>query len=596
MLATLYSLGTLITLVLTAYGIGRPLVRWLKAGDDGVLATTVWSMGLGFVATGCLLSAAAFFQVLTPLFIVVMTIAGSFWGLGEVACAFLAIRNPLATEISVLEDLADRTMPKPPGRLLRTALMVVFAALSLGTLAAALAPPISPAALSSSLELPKTLLRGGSIYRSISATASPQFGSMIYGWALVLDGPVAATLISWFFGMLLAAATALLARPFVGRAWGWCAGSLVLLAPGLAYQMSAPLDDLMMAAFATLALAAWWRGAVEWLSPRWFIMAGLFLGAALATKAVAVILLVAAAITWIVDAARHGEHRHELALGALTCITVASVVAIPWWAWSIVRSGTLVPLEGGPSALVQWGPWFFAIVPGLFVARRLRGLHLLLWLTLAYLLAGWLIVPHSRAFAPLVPFLATISTWICIELSRLPTLPRRVAISSLTAIAGWMLIASLLPVVDRWSVACGAQSRADYLRRHVGTFAAAEVANRVVHRGSRLLSQDGCALYFDCPVVTEADCRLPEAPISSQGQPAAVLQRLFQAGFTHLLLCSPLGGADDSLTSDTLLAQAVGAELAKPDPEAVLPLTEYYFTDITGRRLHYQLLMLRGDW
>ena len=585
MLATLYSLGTLATIVLAVYGIGRPLLRWLRVGDDGVLAATVWSIGLGFVVAGWLLSMAVLAGLPLSVLVGVITLAGSLWGLGEAACAYLVLRNPLKIEIAAIDDLAGRMQPKPPGRLLHTILRFGIAMTLLATLVMALAPPTSRAAMRNSLELPKIVVLGGSL--SDSCASTPQFGGMIYAWALLLDGPVAATLLAWFFGLLLAASTALVARAVVGREWAWCAGAFALMAPGVAYQMSAPLDDLMMAAFATLALAAWWRGTVELLSPRWLILAGLFLGAALATKVVAVALLVAAAITWSVEAARRDEHRHEVAIGAARCLLIALIVASPWWTWVVARGRELATVDGGPSAIVQLGPWFLAIVPGLLVARRLRGLHLLVWVAVVYLLASGLIVPRSRAFAPLVPLLATIATWVCMELSRLPVMARRIAATSLAVTAASLVAANLLPARDCWRVACGLESRPAYLRSRVGAYAAAEVANRLMRGDSQVLSQDDCGLYFESRVVSNVDL-LDGKSFDATG----MLRSLRDQKFTHLLLCSSQGDQETTAT-DALLRQAVAVELAKPEPEAMLPLTEYRFTDFAGRRSHYQLLMFR---
>ncbi len=585
MLATLYSLGTLATIALAAFGIGRPIVRWLKIGDEGLLDAMVWSFGLGLVVTGWVLSVTVLTGLMTPVLVGLLTIVGSFWGLGELACAYLVIRNPLHVDVAVLDDLMGRMQPKPPSLWFRSAVALGFTVALLATLVMAMAPTTSPAALSRSLELPKTIALGCPIQEETLTT--PQFGGMFYAWALLIDGPVAATLLAWFFGVLLAAATTLLARGVVGRAWSWIAGALVLLSPGVVHLMSAPLDDLPMAAFATLSLTAWWRGAVEILSPRWFILAGVFLGAALATKAVAVVLLVAVAITWSMEAARRNEHRYEVAIGAAASVLTALVIACPWWTWVIARGGLLATADRGPSWLFQLGPWFLAVVPGLVLARRLRGLHLLVSVVVCYLIAGGLLVPQSRVFAPLVPLLATMSVWVCMELCRLPMPARRVAIPALVASAGLLNLVHLAPIADRWGVACGMETRAAYLGNRVGAYPAAIVANHVVQSDSRLLSQDACGLYFDCPVTSAAEPAETAIAGCERGLPNQLI-RVRDLGFTHVLLCSPEG-----VEGNNFLSQAVAADLANPEPVAVLPLTEYRFTNAAGCCWRYQLLMLR---
>jgi hypothetical protein len=269
MLATLYSLGSLATIALAAFGIGRPALRALRIGGDGELAAIAWSISLGFVISGWLLSMAAFAGGLTTLFVGLLTGVGLVSGLGELACVYLAVRNPLRVRVATSDDLTNASqLPSPSHRLkvsVSFAMIIVLAA----TWTCALAPPVSTTVISESLDLPKTILLQGSIHGVQSAvTPRPQFAGMLYAWGQMLDGPVTASLLNWLFGILLAAATGLFARMFIGREWAWIAAAMTLSAPGVLYQMHAPLDDLMAATFATLALVAWWKGAIELQSPR----------------------------------------------------------------------------------------------------------------------------------------------------------------------------------------------------------------------------------------------------------------------------------------------------------------------------------------
>src|SRR5207249_4093046 len=106
-----------------------------------------------------------------------------------------------------------------------------------------------------------------------------------------LDSAVAAQLIHWALGLLLAAASVLLARPLVGRRAAWLASAIVLTVPGITNQMAAPLNDVALAVFTTLALVAWQQALASArhgtddqvgeprLPWRWFILAGLMAGA-----------------------------------------------------------------------------------------------------------------------------------------------------------------------------------------------------------------------------------------------------------------------------------------------------------------------------
>ena len=44
--------------------------------------------------------------------------------------------------------------------------------------------------------------------------------------------------------------------------WAWAAGALVVLVPGVNNQMTAPLNDVALALWTTLAMAAWWRAVI----------------------------------------------------------------------------------------------------------------------------------------------------------------------------------------------------------------------------------------------------------------------------------------------------------------------------------------------
>lgn len=588
MMASLYSLATVLTIALAAFGFGRPMVRWLKVESDGNLANSTWSLGLGFLAAAWLFSVASFTGQLSPALIGIVTIVGSFLGLAELACLYLAVRNPTVGELTAIDAESIQHFPAPPNSAFRRCIAGVLVSSTVVGLVMSLAPPISPAAMSSGLGLPKSLLVGGSDPSIWSGCASPRFGGMIYAWALALDGPVAASLVAFCFGLLLAAATGLLARPLIGRTWGWCAAACALLTPGIAYQMAAPLDDLPMATFLTLALAAWWRGAVDYLSPRWFLLAGCFAGAALSTKAAAIAMVVSAATVWTVSTARRIEQREEVAVGAIYCLLISLLIACPWWAWTVLHKGQLAPAEPGASELASLGPLLTALLPGLLITRRLRGLHLLLGVAGSYLVASWLIVPRCRSFAAMVPLLAIGATWVIMEVNRLAPVFCRMAWASLTLLVCATLVHNAVPLVDRWQVATGIETRDDYLRRHVPAFVALSVANRVVRGTSRVLSEDPGWVYFDCPVVPAETHSKADLPADRP----EILDGLEASGVTHLLLRSAEGRAESGDDRGKLspLASAAVAELARRNSR-LLQLTNYRATAPNGESWRYQLLM-----
>jgi hypothetical protein len=298
------------------------------------------------------------------------------------------------------------------------------------------------------------------------------------------------------------------------------------------------------------------------------------------------------AIAWSVEVTRHGEHRQQVAVGAMQSLVLASLIAAPWWVWTFLNSGKLAQPEMGGALLTEVGPWFLALVPGLFFVRKLRSLHLIAWVAACYVVAATLVMPQTRSFAMLLPLLAILVTWVCMELVRLPRKATSKIGTSLAVVALTMIVLNLTPVIDRWRVVFGLETREEYLAARVGAFTAAEVANRVLPENSRLLSQDPCGLYFDCAV-------LPLVENSSSGELLTTtkvtrdwLVEISRQGYSHLLLCEEKSESGDIARAP---AEDVNSVLGPPTEvaERILPLTEYHYVDAAGTQRHYRLMMLR---
>jgi hypothetical protein len=590
MLETLYSLGALGTIVLAAFGVGRPIVRRLDVGNEGTPATWVWSLSVGLVVWGCTLWFAALVGWLSPGLVGLLTVAASFWGLGELACAYLAICNPLDVAITRIDE-RENLETRAPSRSVSCFVGIAVLATLSATLVSALAPPISPAGLARDLEIPKTLLLGEhvSLTSCDGQAAAPQLVSMLYVWAMTLDGPVTATLVTWLCGVLLAAATALLTKPLLGRSWARCSGAMVLLVPGITYQMTVPLDDLACALFCVLALAAWWRGVVELFDERWFYVAGLFAGGALFCKPIALAWLLAIAITWCYRAWRHAESREMIQRGSIKVFAVAGLICWPWYAWALWRQVQIATFEPGNHLLVQLGPLLVAAVPGMLLVRRLRGLPLMFSTLFLFLLISMLLVPGSRSFAIAAPLCTLPIVWMGMELSRLPRLPRTLIQTSAAALILMLVSVTVWRSTDCLPVVLGMESRTTYLRARMPTYAAAEITKRVSIRSAKLLSEDARGLYFDCSVVAADDFFDRHPRDQSDDRPNNLVTELKREGFTHVLLCDSIA----TPTASTPLNRAIEAELAKPIHDQVLPLTDYRVTGRTGSSTRYRLLMLR---
>jgi hypothetical protein len=650
MFEPLFSLLTIASMTLAAFALGRPLLRGLGVGQDDGLSIGVWSIVLGFILAGLILAAFGLTGLLYAPLISVLTLGAAFYGLGELL--FGAGRLPVSGHAAAGEALSEPAGPSdtapwmPPPVWLVRSLLGVAAAAAAGSLIGALAPPVAGDALCYHLELPKTFLAAHRIqflpYDDNSTF--PLLAEMWYLWGLAIDGGVAAQLVHWEMGILLALAAVLLASPIIGRRWAWMAGAVVLATPGINNQMTAPLNDVALATLTTLALVAWWQPVVNDENRRWFVLAGMAAGGALATKLVALLLFAVVALVWLWMILRQPARRSLLLQGAaVVCVIAASVSGVwyvraawyrgnpiyPFLAQSFDRLHgglpappaphgpaatpetllvTKTPLGRGPVNLIaspwqvtmhpdrfggrahQLGALLLAAVPGIFWTRRLRGLGILVILAGGYWILWYALRQNVRFLFPVVPLLSVVVVWVWIELRRLPAWPQRVAVAAFAALLAIPTAAALLRAKDRMSVALGLQSRADYLLLHEPTYAAAEVANQVLSANARILSQDYRGFYFHEPFVREIVYRRYtqyDRRITRPGEFSLCLRR---AGFTHVLLAetqSRSGGGYDPTLSRLADAQAAA------DPGALLPLADYRFCDSDGTQRRYRLLMLR---
>ena len=130
----------------------------------------------------------------------------------------------------------------------------------LGTALVAIGPVTDGDALCYHLQVPKEFLMHGSVGfdPDLHETVYPLVTELLYLPALEFRGPGACRWIQWVLGLVLFANVTALARPSLGRR-AWWAGTIVLLAPAISNGMSAPLNDVALAAFGTAAIFAWTR-------------------------------------------------------------------------------------------------------------------------------------------------------------------------------------------------------------------------------------------------------------------------------------------------------------------------------------------------
>jgi hypothetical protein len=429
-------------------------------------------------------------------------------------------------------------------------------------------------------------------------------------------------------GLLLALATVVLATDLVGRPWAWIAGAAVLLIPGVQNQMTAPLNDLSLAAMTTLTLAAWRRGVHGDAGWRWFVAAGLAAGGALSIKYTALLFLAALAATAAWMFFRH-PRRRAIAQGAAIAAVVAISVAGPWYlraAW--YRGNPLYPFMltagagqspvNGPAEKMplghrpvrfvsgvwevtmhperfggrshQLGVLLLAALPGLTTARRLRGLGTLLGVGLVYWVLWCLLRQNVRFLLPIVPLGTVGVAWCWIELRRYPWAPRLAAGLTFALILATSSGLALARCQGRAAVALGLRSRAAYLDANEPTWRAATVLNQTSARGDHLLSQDVRAYYFHCRVTRDIVYRR-RVPYDRQvTQPDLLSRSLREAGFTHLLLVENLNGR--GIVFDPTLSRLADAQWKTPAGKSLVKLADYRFQDSDGALRHYRLVRL----
>jgi hypothetical protein len=262
-------------------GLGRRILERLGQVPDHPLDAAALSlpMGLGLMALGVL-------------------------GLGELGwlnrfglAVFLAVVMELGIvpALRTIRELGrrirDRDSPDRRGSVTGRIMVGLLVVVLLGTGVVATGPVTDGDALCYHLQVPKVFLMGGAagFDPDLHETVYPLVTELIYAIALEFRGPVACRWIQWFLGLALAANVTALARPALGRR-AWWAGAIVILAPAISNGMSAPLNDVALAAFGAAAIFAWIR-LLDRPNVAAAAVAGLLAGLAVGVKYPAIVLV-----------------------------------------------------------------------------------------------------------------------------------------------------------------------------------------------------------------------------------------------------------------------------------------------------------------
>jgi hypothetical protein len=627
MMESFLSLLAVVLIAFAALGIGRPLLDRLRLGELDCLTTVVWSLALGMLAAGGALGMLGLLGFLQEPVIGVLTLAAAFCGAGEAVSMQLPVwRDGRFHESQFPRDDAPELGDGPNRALVRFAFGLAGVA-ALGSLVAALAPPTATESVCHQLELAKRFLMERRLVNLPDHPGASQnvFGELWFVWALALNGGVAAQLVHWGFGILSALAGVVLAKPIVGRRWAWIAGCTVLLIPGFSVVMGAGLSDTPNCCFVTLAMAAAMR-AVDEGSKRWFIAAGLMLGAACQSGVAGLVFTAAILAVLIMVSVRRLEKRRLVLRGAAVSFVVAAALCSVWCAracWHGQLSEALASssadlaalqssvtgIEPGRSGLVflsdpwpitkhsdklsgrtfQLGPLFLLVLPGLIFARRLRGLNFLLSVTVAYGVLGMFCCPEFRLLLPVIPCLAVPVVWQFHELRRLPGLSRGLCAAVLGGVAFAGALAPWRDCGQKLAVVTGLETRASYLFRREPTFAAAVLTSEASGRDIHILSEEARAFYFNGRVTSEHVYRKRTSYDRQLATNGEFSRQLRAAGFTHLFLVEPSGAVSGQY--DSTLSRLVDAELALGLKQLIC-LSDERFTDHDGTR-RYRLIMVQ---
>jgi Dolichyl-phosphate-mannose-protein mannosyltransferase len=311
-----------------AWGIGQTLVtlRWWKAAVSGALRNRLdaflAAIGIGLGTLSLLALALSPLGLLRPPPLIALV------AVGVVLAAVHLSRQ------------APKLPPAPRGGIEIAALCLV-AVSAVFALIGALAPEVEYDALWYHLDFPDRYLASGSLVDSVDQYTSfyPMGTEMLFAYGLSLDGAVAAKLVHFGFGALLLLATYRLGASVISRTTGLLACAILVATPIVLWEATTAYVELGTAFFVVMALT-WVLRYTQEPSRSALLLAGIFLGFALATKTLAA--LAAFPLAAIVLLAPDGASvsRRLLRTGAFGAVAIAP--ALPWFIRSQIEAGNPV--------------------------------------------------------------------------------------------------------------------------------------------------------------------------------------------------------------------------------------------------------------
>jgi len=512
-----FASGRATLLLLARFAGVRLLARRNIADSEGI----AWSIGLGLVVCGAALGAIAAAGILRCEVLAPLTLLAATWGLWQVFCAIDPIA-PRAVWLGTHSAPGASALAQRPARFrpivpLACGLVVIAA-----TLIGAMAPPISASVLTGPVERSKTLLLDHGFATAAEQTAAAQstdgpetaLGDLFLAWPMALDGVVAAGLVQWMLGLTLALAVWALASPIVGARAATVSAALVLLEPQTWRSMTEPVEGLVFAIFAVLALAAMWRAVTEVRPRPWLYVAAIMAAGIIALEPLAGGALVALATAAAgATALRPKETSTESARPAPGALRWSALVA-PCIVLTIACGGLCASLSGlGGSAaealLAHFGPLPLVVLPAVLLCNGLIGAR---WTQIALAGAFCCGLFATGIWWALAPLVAVIAGWLWTRLDVERAWPCRFAVGLLSALA----IASAMPAVIGAAadtpVALGLESREQYLARRLEGYPQTMLAGLLVTPPGELISDSPARAYAACRTAAPSSGRVTRAP------------------------------------------------------------------------------------
>jgi hypothetical protein len=544
--------------------------------------------------------------------------------LGQFRClnvVGLAVLLGVATELGLFSGFRlarELIRPADFGRWWKAAriddrVMAVFLlATVVATGLSSLTPVTDGDALCYHLQVPKVFLVEESVFfdPDLHETVYPLTAEMLYMVALAFRGPIACRCIQWTLGLALAAGATALARPSLGgRAW-W-AGMAALLVPAVTNGMTAPLNDVALAAFGTAAIVAWVR-LIDAPGRKAAILAGAFAGLAVGVKypglVLAALLLAGVALRPLYERRDVGEKGWASSFRLAAWFTFAAATAGgAWYVRAYLYTGNpvfpffrdwfgsgleevLAPIKRplpvtvwniltaiGPLTLEphrfdsfahQFGPIFLLFLPALLLEkapRRVLGLVLLGYLFLTVCMTQrqsmrFLLI----AVGPLsvgVAFLA--SAW-----RGRRTVPARVLATLLIAVLGLETCVAMTRAGRSIGTVLGSETSLQFLARCEPTFRVGRWVSEHLPQSARLIGQDHRGFYIPRDYTMELAHRRRTGLGTNGETDREIIEALRRDGYTHLMLCPPKPDEDGRIDVefDPTLGKLLAPWLAAQTP------------------------------